>query len=406
MFGVNPNNPLQLIATNRVGSTDLQMRKSADGGATWTVDASLTSLVKLGGRFLGQDPNTGTQVHAIAWDPADPAGNRIYVGTEGAGIAASFDGGATWSHLGGSERATAISSFVFGDPGREGLLITTYGRGIWKVAIPQADLSITKTHHPDPAVAGSELYYDLTVHNSGPQDTATTTVVDTLPPEVRYVTNTLADPSACTVNSAPPGVSQVVTCELGPLANGATNTFTIKVTVLPAAIANTGPVGITNSATVLVGGVVDANAADNTATDTVIVEDQADLEVTKLCKPDTTVLAGDPIDCTVFVDNHGPSTARAVVVDDTMLANGTFVVSNEVPALGVGTPGCTLTAVTGGQRLTCRLGNLDPASSTSTGRATITYRVTSTEGMDIDNSATVQVTPRIRSAPTTGRSCP
>ena len=387
VFGVNPNNPLELIATERVGSTDLRMRKSSNGGNTWTTDAALTSLVKLGTRFRGWDPNTGSQVHAIAWDPDDPAGNRILVGTEGAGVAASFDGGATWSHLGGSERATAISSFVFGNPAREGTLITTYGRGIWKLAIPKADLAITKSHHPDPAIAGTQLYYDLTVTNNGPEDTATTTVVDTLPPEVRYVTNTLPDPSACTVNSSPPGVSQVVTCELGPIANGDSVSFTMKADVLPAAIANTGPRGVTNTATVLVGGAVDPNSADNTATDTVIIEDSADLQVTKVCTPNTTILAGNAMDCSIFVDNNGPSTARAIVVDDTMLSDGTFTVSNESPTLGGGTPGCTLTLVTGGQRLTCRLGNLDPKSTPSTGRATMTYRITATEGMDIDNVA-------------------
>ena len=387
VLNVNPNNPLHLIASERVGSTDLRMRVSRDGGQTWTTDASLTALVKLNGRFLGWDPNSGSQAHYIGWDPDDPSGNHILVGTEGAGIVGTFDGGLTWSHLGGSERATAISSFVFGDPSREGILVTTYGRGIWKLAVPKSDLRVTKTHHPDPAIAGTPLYYDLSVKNNGPDDTLSTTVVDTLPPEVRYVTNTLPDPSACTVNSAPPGVSQVVTCELGPLANGAQVDFTISVDVSVSAIATTGPRSITNSVTVVVGGVVDPAGADNTATDTVIVNDQADLQVTKICTPSATIPAGSPMDCSVFVDNHGPSTARAVVVDDTIMSDGSFTVSNEVPALGGGTPGCTLTAVTGGQRLTCRLGNLDPASSTFSGRATMTYRVSANDPMNIDNTA-------------------
>ena len=390
VFNVNPNNPLHLIASERVGTTDERMRVSRDGGQTWTTDATLTTLVKLNGRFLGWDPNIGSQAHTIAWDPSDASGNRILVGTEGAGIVATFDGGATWSHLGGSERATAISSFVFGDPSREGILVTTYGRGIWKLSVPQADLRVSKTHRPDPAIAGTPLYYDLSVHNNGPDDTLTTTLVDTLPPDVRYVTNTLPDPSACTVSSAPPGVSQVVTCELGPLANGAEINFTISVDVSVSAIATTGPRSITNSVTVRVGGVVDPAGANNTATDTVIVQDQADLQITKVCTPNTTVPAGSPMDCSVFVDNHGPSTARAIVVDDTMLSNGTFTVSNETPALGSGTPGCTLIAVTGGQRLTCRLGNLDPASTSSSGRATMTYRVSATENMNIDNVAVVR----------------
>ena len=61
-----------------------------------------------------------------------------------------------------------------------------------------------------------------------------------------------------------------------------------------------------------------------------------------------------------------------------------------VPALGTGTPGCTLTTITGGQQLTCRFGVVPAASDTSTGRATLTYRVSADEGQDINNQASVR----------------
>ena len=378
-FGVDPNNPLHMIAAD-IGTSG--MKETTDGGATWTTDAQLTSLVTANNRFAFRDPSgrLGTQAHAIYFDPTN--GNRILVGTESAGIIASLDGGQSWAKLPGSEAVPAVTSF-FVDEARGTILVSSYGRGLWKLAIPTADLAITKSHHPDPATAGTELYYDLTVTNNGPDDAGNVTVTDTLPAEVTYVSNTLPAPAGCSA------VGQVVTCQLGGLSNGGSIAFTIKVAVNTGAAAS-GPHSITNTATVTQLGAADPTAANNTATDTVLVEDLANLAVTKLCKPDTTVNAGEPIDCTVFVDNSGPSDARNVVIDDTMLSNGAFVVSNVTPTLAAGTPGCTLTAVTGGQQLTCRVGNVQAATATQPGRATLTYRITANDGQDINNVASVR----------------
>ena len=174
------------------------------------------------------------------------------------------------------------------------------------------------------------------------------------------------------------------------MANGESRTFTIKVAVKPDAISGTGPKSITNRATISQLGAGDSDSSNNTTTDTVIVEDEADLSAAKMCKPDTTVDTGKPINCTVFIDNHGPSYARGVVVDDTILSNGTFTITDVTPAVGPGTPGCTLGVVTGGQTISCRLGSLANASTTQTGRATITYTINATEGQDINNLATVR----------------
>jgi uncharacterized repeat protein (TIGR01451 family) len=380
VFNVDPVDPLKLYAVDTGGATPAA-KFTTNGGASWQVDNGLSNIVTQGGVYPFFQANVGSNISAFGFDANS---DNVLVGTNFSGIYASPNNGGSWVRLNGSEQVSRVADFSFDTRNPNTAYVSSAGRGLWHIVLPEANLTVTKSDSPDPVIAGTELYYTITATNNGPS-TATVQVVDTLPGEVRYVTNDLAPPDGCV--EGPVGT---VTCNLGVLASGASKSFRIKVAVKPDAIVNTGPKSIVNSVKVQSTDTFDSDTADNTAVQTTIVEDQADLAVTKLCKPDTTVLAGQPINCTVFVDNYGPSYARNVVVDDVILANGTFNVTNVVPALGVGTPGCTLTAVTGGQKLSCRLGNLENASTTTAGRATITYTITANEGMDINNVAKVR----------------
>ena len=51
---------------------------------------------------------------------------------------------------------------------------------------PAADLSLTKTDSPDPALEGEQLTYTLTVHNAGPQSATGVVLTDTLPGGVTF----------------------------------------------------------------------------------------------------------------------------------------------------------------------------------------------------------------------------
>ncbi len=129
VFGVDPNNPLHVIA---VDSGTNQMKITIDGGATWTPDPVLTTLVTGNGQFLFSDPNFGITAHVIAFDPSN--GNRILVGTEANGIIASLDGGQTWGPMFQSSQVPAITSFFF-DEVQNTILVSSYGRGLWKLSI-------------------------------------------------------------------------------------------------------------------------------------------------------------------------------------------------------------------------------------------------------------------------------
>ncbi len=235
-----------------------------------------------------------------------------------------------------------------------------------------ADLEIFKYASPDPVLAGEQLYYDITVVNHGPIDAANVQVVDTLPPGVTYVTDT----DACV--EAPAGT---LTCDLGDIANGDSVSFTVKVAVDPDLVANAGgPTTITNTAVVSYDNDrPDLDESNNEVSLMTIVEDKADLEVTKLCKPDGPLLAGETGECTVFVDNLGPSEARNVVLTDTHLSDGSFTFGAIASSQG----SCSES----GGVVTCGLGDLPAASPTEPGRATVTIEVTANEAMDINNVA-------------------
>ena len=124
----------------------------------------------------------------------------------------------------------------------------------WKLTITyaEADLSLTTTATPDPATVGGELVYQHVVRNGGPNDSGLTSLSDTLPEGVAFV-SVLSTQGSCS------GVTTVV-CDLGMLAGGATATVSIVVEPTEAG-------ALTNKATVA--GTPDpAGATENNTTTT------------------------------------------------------------------------------------------------------------------------------------------
>ena len=113
-----------------------------------------------------------------------------------------------------------------------------------------ADLSISKTDSPDPAVAGEQVTYTLTAHNAGPSSAPGTVVTDTLPGGITYESATPCQ-GTCT---HPPGI---VSCSLGTLASGADATITIL-------LRPTGAGSLTNQASIA-SDATDPNTSNNTA---------------------------------------------------------------------------------------------------------------------------------------------
>lgn len=85
------------------------------------------------------------------------------------------------------------------------------------------DLQIVKTASPNPVVFGKNLTYTLTVTNNGPRDATNVMVTDTLPSSVTHVSTTPSQGSC--------SGTTVISCNLGTMADGDTETVTIVVTV-------------------------------------------------------------------------------------------------------------------------------------------------------------------------------
>lgn len=172
-----------------------------------------------------------------------------------------------------------------------------------------ADLQVTKTASPEPAVLGGNIIYTIAVKNNGPETATSVTVTDTLPGGVTF------QPAQST-----PGITvsgSTLTFTAAELAAG--NTATVTVVVTPAIVGN-----YTNTVTVAANE-GDPIPANNTASvTTTVVASSADLGVTKTAAAPS-VAAGANATFNIRVTNHGPGAATGVTLTDALPAGLTFV---------------------------------------------------------------------------------
>jgi uncharacterized repeat protein (TIGR01451 family) len=166
---------------------------------------------------------------------------------------------------------------------------------------PVSDLSVTKSAPPT-IRASQQLTYTLAYANAGPTASpAPTTITDTLPDEVTYV----SDNGGCDTTNVPQ-----ISCEVGPLASGATGEIQVVVQVASSARGD-----MTNTAEIA-GPNTDpdpANNEDDAAT--AIGAPSADLRIEKTVDEDL-VNPGGAVVYTLTVTNDGPDVAPQVVVTD------------------------------------------------------------------------------------------
>jgi uncharacterized repeat protein (TIGR01451 family)/fimbrial isopeptide formation D2 family protein len=185
---------------------------------------------------------------------------------------------------------------------------------------PAADLEIVKTMGA--ARAGQSLTYTLAVTNHGPSASSAVSVHDTLPAGVAYSSSQASQGSCATAGAA-------VTCQLGPLASGASAQVTITVAVAADAT------GTLRNAASVEGPEPDPNKANNeSAVEGPIgppLASAPDLHVVKTAD-ESHPEVGTPFHYRVTVSNRSGATAKDVRVTDTL--NGPAKITKVAPDKG------------------------------------------------------------------------
>jgi len=174
---------------------------------------------------------------------------------------------------------------------------------------PLATLMLNKSVDQSDASVGSLVTFKLLVHNTGPSAGTGTTVVDTLPAGLDFVSAT-STAGSC---SSAPGSSgtTTVSCAVGTLAVNGEAKITIRARPQAAAAGTT----VTNSATAN----SDVTASPPTDTVSVDVRPLADMALTKSASV-AVANPGDPITYTLTATNNGPGSASNVQVQDSLPA--------------------------------------------------------------------------------------
>lgn len=234
--------------------------------------------------------------------------------------------------------------------------------------IGQVDLALSKSESNDPVTAGDTLTYTLNISNIGPSAAYDVVVTDTLPLSVTVSLSQTSQGSGCTGPTA-----GVLSCDLGTVLSGTSNTAVITLAVLvdPAASGL-----LTNTAGVTMSTIqTDTDTTNNSLTTpvTTTIDTAADLTVTKLDDPDPVVI-GRALTYTVSLTNNGPSDALNVILTDTFTGvsfNFNSSSTTQGSCSGTNPVVCDVGAMTAGQQVT------------------VTLRVTPTAAGDLTNSAEI-----------------
>lgn len=237
---------------------------------------------------------------------------------------------------------------------------------------PDAELAITNADAPDPVAPGGTITYTQVVTNNGPDTPSLTTVSQTLPASVGFVSINNTGGFTCATPAV--GASGAINCTHASFGNGATSTFTLVVTVL----ASSGTVG--NTVTVS-SPLQDPIAPNNSASvmTTILAVATADLAITKATTADN-VAAGASLAYTITLTNNGPDAATNVVVTDVLAAELLFRAITAPAGFS-----CTTPAVGANGTITCTAASM---ASGATASFTLVVQTTANAVGPINNTAT------------------
>jgi large repetitive protein len=239
-------------------------------------------------------------------------------------------------------------------------------------ADPTSPLAVTKTANPSPVTSGGQLTYTITMKNTGGAKVDTVVMTDQVngvgtvqsPPGLPQLTITSTQ-GPCSQGGAN---GNVVTCQIGTIAGGATVTVTIRGQVTAAS-------GTTLNNTASVTGTKSAQNFTTNATVQVLVQGTSgggtapDLTLNKTGP--TSVATGANMDYVLTVNNLGNANTANVKVVDTLPAGVTlqsspFETTSLFTCGSAGSPitvTCTGGTVNAGQNATIKIHAIAPATA-------------------------------------------
>jgi photosystem II stability/assembly factor-like uncharacterized protein len=134
VFAVNPSNPDHVIIADALNKT---VKVSHDAGQNWYAENGLTNIITGNGAFKMSDWGGVSLVTSIAFNPDDT--KQVAIGTRENGIFFTWNAGQTWYQLKNTTHITYITSITFYFD--KTLLVSTYGRGLWRVTPQKSNVS-------------------------------------------------------------------------------------------------------------------------------------------------------------------------------------------------------------------------------------------------------------------------
>jgi uncharacterized repeat protein (TIGR01451 family) len=395
------------ITANGQTALDVQNDGAGGGGAGGSIEL-LTLSGGISGATLSANGGTGGDTWLTQAPGATYPGSRHGPGGGGGGgVILTSSAPASASVLPGTNgTSTAIHDSYGATPGLgNGIAVTYLGTSGFTqtpgnrpgAQCSVADLVVTNSGSPNPALAGANITYTQTVNNNGPQPALNLVFSEAIPSGTTFVS--LATPGGWTCTTPAVGASGNISCTLPSNDPSTPSSFTLVVKVGAAV-----PAGTTISDTDSVSsGVNDTNLANNTATVNILVAApaSADISATNSASPGT-VAPGANISYTQSLTNNGPATATTVSFTEAIPTNTTFQSitkpaswSCSTPAVnGTGTVTCTIASVTSGTTA-----NFTLVTQVNAGTATGTVITDTdmgssavTDSNSSNNSATANVT--------------
>lgn len=166
-----------------------------------------------------------------------------------------------------------------------------------------ADLSVTKSGSPTPALPGQYLTYTLTVRNAGPGAAVDAVLADAVPPQLTGAEYSVDNGATWTTWT-------------GSLSLGTLPPDSVRTVLIRGIVSSTASGMISNTA-IVSSGTPDPNPDNNRDTAIPPVNESADLSIVKTASP-VPVAAGGTVTYTLTVTNAGPSPAQNTVLTDVL----------------------------------------------------------------------------------------